>query len=88
MSRRGKSDFKTNFTIFIIVVFGVVILYALATYFTKRDAIKIDGGRVNPFTSDYKSYSVDDLEDLMDSTTPDLESLGSQFKDLQEEMGQ
>lgn len=90
MSRRKSGDFKTSFTVFIIAGFMLIILIALFGYFDKRNAIKIDGGRVNPYTSDFKQFSLDglDVEGLDEHGNPDTEALHSMFKEFEEEMGQ
>ena len=83
MSGRKTKDYKTGFVITFMVLFAVCILYVLSVYFEKRDAIKVDGGRVNPYASDVQSFGLDQMDELINSTTPDLESLESQFSDLQ-----
>ena len=90
MSRRKSGDFKTSFTVFIIAGFMVVILIALIGYFDKRSAIKIDGGRVNPYTSDFKQFNLDELgiEGLDEHGNPDTEAISSMFKEFEKEMGQ
>lgn len=88
--RRDAGDAKTTATIFIMVVFMGIVVFCLITYFSKREAIKVDGGKVNPYTSDFKSIDLGDfgIEGLDEHGNPDTELLGSQFKDLMEEMGQ
>lgn len=79
---RKQQDYKTAFVYLIMLLFMVGIVVILYSYFDKRNAIKVDGGRVNPYTSDYNSIDLGELEN------PDTETLNSMFKEFQKEMGQ